>query len=142
MSGRYSLSIQIDPNVADVRWLQERLREYNRSQVANAIHMSFLLTLIGSEDAIVGGLFAKVSYRWVFVDTLWVAEDVRGQGAGRNLLNEAENEARRNGCIGAWVDTFSFQARGFYEKAGYTVFGELPDHPPEHTRYFLRKSLT
>jgi ribosomal protein S18 acetylase RimI-like enzyme len=38
-----------------------------------------------------------------------------------------------------WLDTFSFQARGFYEKLGYTVFGEIENHPPGHSRFFLRK---
>lgn len=44
-------------------------------------------------------------------------------------------------CHSAWVDTFSFQARGFYEKLGYTVFGQL-DYPPEHRRFFLEKRLS
>ena len=45
------------------------------------------------------------------------------------------------GCHSAWVDTFSFQAPGFYRKLGYEVFGEL-DYPPGHKRFFLRKRLT
>jgi hypothetical protein len=47
----------------------------------------------------------------------------------------------RRGCVGVWLDTFSFQARGFYEKLGYRVFGEVADYPPGHTRHFLKKSL-
>lgn len=90
----------------------------------------------------IGGVFAKISYQWLFVDALWVSEVARGKGQGRNLLLRAEDEARSHGCLNAWVDTFSFQASGFYGKNGYTVFGELPGYPPGHTRYFLRKSLT
>jgi hypothetical protein len=41
----------------------------------------------------------------------------------------------------AWLDTFSFQARGFYEKLGYEEFGQL-DYPPDHHRHFMRKRLT
>ena len=39
------------------------------------------------------------------------------------------------------MDTFSFQARPFYEKLGYRVFGQLPDYPRGQTRYFLAKAL-
>ena len=57
------------------------------------------------------------------------------------MMKLAEEEAIRRGCVGAWLDTHSFQARPFYEKLGYTVFGVLENFPPGHTRYYLRKSL-
>jgi ribosomal protein S18 acetylase RimI-like enzyme len=53
----------------------------------------------------------------------------------------AEAEAVRRKCVGAWLDTYSFQARGFYERLGYTVLGEIADYPPGHTRYFMKKSF-
>ena len=52
---------------------------------------------------------------------------------------EAERIARANGCVGIWLDTYEFQARGFYEKLGFEVFGSLKDHPVGHRRFFLRK---
>lgn len=57
-------------------------------------------------------------------------------------MQQAEEEAIRRGCHGSYLDTFDFQARGFNERLGYTVFGGLEDTPPGHTRYFLRKMLT
>jgi hypothetical protein len=41
-----------------------------------------------------------------------------------------------------WLDTYSFQARGFYERLGYTVFGTINDYPPGHSRFFLTKTLS
>jgi hypothetical protein len=43
------------------------------------------------------------------------------------------------GCTDAFLDTFSFQARGFYEKLGYRVFGGLDNHPAGHQHYFMTK---
>jgi ribosomal protein S18 acetylase RimI-like enzyme len=142
MIANYRTELRLNPAITDIRWLEEHLRDYNRSRVGPGGHQSFLVTVTDSENNLVGGVFAKISHGWLFVDTLWIAEELRGKRQGSNLLLQVENEARRHGCLNAWVDTFSFQARGFYEKNGYTVFGELPDYPPGHMRYFLRKSLT
>ena len=57
------------------------------------------------------------------------------------MLAAAEAEALRRGCRGARLFTYSFQARGFYEKHGYTVFGVLDDFPPGHSQIWLRKTL-
>jgi len=53
-----------------------------------------------------------------------------------------EQAARQRGCQYAHLDTFSFQARPFYEDLGYTVFGTLDDYPPGHQRFFMQKALT
>ena len=89
----------------------------------------------------VGGLTARISYSRMFVELLYVPETLRGQGLGEKLMREAEERARQAGCIGIWLDTFTFQAPGFYEKLGYVTFGEIPDYPPGHSRYFLHKQL-
>ena len=53
----------------------------------------------------------------------------------------AEDEARQRGAKNAYLDTFSFQVPDFYKQHGYEVFGELPDFPPGHQRYFMKKQL-
>ncbi len=88
-----------------------------------------------------GGLWAISYYDWLFIQLLAVPETMRGQGVGSGLLAAAEAEARVRGCLGIWLDTFSFQARPFYERHGYRVFGTLPDYPRGHARHFLCKLL-
>lgn len=88
-----------------------------------------------------GGLLGSTQWQWLHVSHLWVDAALRGRGYGRELLLRAEEEATARGCLHAHLDTFSFQARGFYERLGYDVFGMLEDYPPEHTRYFLQKRL-
>ena len=56
-------------------------------------------------------------------------------------MAQAEAEAARRGCIGAWLDTFSFQARPFYQRHGYVVLGEIKDYPPPHSRFFMVKQF-
>jgi len=90
-------------------------------------------------QAVVGGLYGMDGFGWAFVKYLAVPDEYRGQGLGSRLLAEAEAIARTRGYIGVWLDTFEFQARPFYEKLGYTVFGELEGAPNAIPRYFLKK---
>jgi GNAT superfamily N-acetyltransferase len=137
----YRLAVDTAPAEADIRRLQQHLRAFNVSRAGDGGHLPLLISLLDDGPSLAGGLFGKIAYQWLFVDLLWVAEEVRGLGQGSKLLAAAEEEARRHGCHNAWLDTFTFQARSFYEKNGYAVFGQLPDYPPGHTRYFLHKRL-
>jgi len=70
---------------------------------------------------------------------LWIAEGFRQRGLGKSLLLAAEREAVHRGCSNAHCDTFDFQSLPFYQRSGYTIFGQLDDYPSGHTRYFLQK---
>jgi GNAT superfamily N-acetyltransferase len=99
------------------------------------------LTITDDAGAVVGGLWARTAMGWLFVELLFVPEALRGQGIGRELLRRAEAEAIARGCHHVWLDTFEFQARGFYERLGYRLFGELTDYPAGYSRYFMQKAL-
>lgn len=90
---------------------------------------------------IVGGLWGRTAWGWLHMDTLYVPAALRSASIGAALVPRAEEEAVRRGCRGAWLDTFSFQARGFYEHLGYRGFGTIADQPPGHARHFLQKPL-
>jgi len=90
----------------------------------------------------VGGLTGRIGYSRMFVELLFVPEQLRGTGLGRQLMERAEDVAREHGCTGIWLDTFTFQAPGFYQKLGYSVFGEISDYPPGFSRFFLHKPLS
>ena len=94
-----------------------------------------------SEGRTVGGLWGTTVFRWLVVEYVFIPDECRGMGLGSDLMGRAEAIARERGCIGIWLDTYSFQARGFYEKLGFEVFGAVEDHPPGERRYFLKKSL-
>jgi GNAT superfamily N-acetyltransferase len=141
LQNRYTVQVDFEPAMESIERLRRALREFNVSKAGQGHHQSFLITLLGRDREMAGGLFATVSYKWLFIDTLWISERSRSLGNGSRLLLAAEQQGRTLACSNSWVDTFSFQARGFYEKHGYAVFGELPDYPQGHTRYFLRKTL-
>ena len=96
---------------------------------------------VREEDRILGGVSGKLNWNWLQVSLLWVDDSLRGGGYGARLMGEIESLARERGCQQAHVDTFSFQAREFYESLNYHVFATLDDYPPGHARYYLRKTL-
>jgi GNAT superfamily N-acetyltransferase len=91
---------------------------------------------------VLGGLLGNIWAGWLHVGTLGVAAPIRRRGFGRELMQHAEAYAIARGCTNAFLDTFSFQARPFYEKLGYRVFGTLENHPAGHEHYFMAKQLT
>lgn len=114
---------------------------YNAEKAGNSESSPLVVTISNSQDEVIGGLWGKTSYQWLFVELLFVPEFLRGRGIARDLLQRAEIEAMNRGCGSAWLDTYEFQARGFYERLGYRCFGELQNCPPGFSRYFMKKAL-
>ncbi len=88
-----------------------------------------------------GGLLGMIWGGWLHISYLWVDEAVRGKGHATQMMDAAEAYARERHCHSVALDTHSFQARPFYEKRGYEVFGTLDGYPGEHKKFFLRKKL-
>jgi GNAT superfamily N-acetyltransferase len=89
-----------------------------------------------------GGLIADTYWNWLDIDDFWLEESARRWGHGRRMLQAAEREAIARGCRFAKLETFSFQARGFYEKCGYKVVGQLDEYPPGQSFFWMHKEIT
>ncbi|MFK3890498.1 GNAT family N-acetyltransferase [Sphingomonas sp. NPDC079357] len=135
--------IDLIPNPGDVELdaILAPLAAHNDAAAGPTERHKVALVLRDEAGSAIGGLWAEASYRWLFVKYLALPPEARGKGQGRALMLAAEAEARRLGCVGIWLDTFSFQARGFYEKLGYDVFGQIDDYPPGEARFFLSKRI-
>ena len=115
------------------------LVEYNTLKAGPSQGRPIVVVVRDAADAIVGGLWGHTGYEWLFTQLLVVPEGLRGRGVGSELMRMAEAEAISRGCRGAWLDTFEFQARGFYERIGYECFAELPNYPSGFSRFFMKK---
>lgn len=129
------------PATADREIILNHLIAFEHDK-AGPLELRPLAILIKDENgATTGGLWGNTVFRWLVVELFFVPEDRRGRGLGRTMMLEAEAIARTRGCIGIWLDTYSFQAPAFYAKLGFAAFGRVDDHPPGKARIFMQKSL-
>ena len=89
----------------------------------------------------VAGLIGHTCWGWLYIRLLWVNEEYRKTGIGRELMAKAESTAKGRNCQFSYIDTFNPKVKKFYESLGYSLFCELKDFPPGHQRYFLKKQL-
>jgi GNAT superfamily N-acetyltransferase len=125
--------------------LETKLVAFNRESVPFEQSEDWIsLSKVMKDDSgqVIAGI-NSVLYCWhvMSVSILYVDVAFRGMGYGKFLLEKTENEARELGGYMAHLDTFDFQAKDFYERLGYEVFGVLENCPRGHNRYYLRKQL-
>ena len=142
---KQSNELQIDNEVtpADEARVVRALLAFNEARIgpADERRPSRDGDLHQCEGAVVGGILGHTRWRWMYIAKLWVDESARGQGLGTRLMEAAEDLARSRGCTDVSLDTFDYQARPFYEKLGYELFGTLEGYPPGSRQYYLRKRL-
>ena len=92
-------------------------------------------------ETFLGGVATRTVQGWMFVKPLAVSDAARGRRIGQRLMQRAEAEARAQGCTGIWLDTFSFQAPGFYERLGFVRIGALPGGTGGVSRFFYARRL-
>lgn len=117
------------------------MRRFTESHVPWEEYADVTFLARSDEGEIVGAALGETGRGWLQLSVVWVHENLRRQKLGTQLVEAAESEARRRGCRSAYLDTFSYQARPFYEKLGYVVFGTLEDYPPGHQRIYMQKGL-
>lgn len=140
---RPKITLTDEPSSEALQTMTRLITQFNEvaSGRPNDFRPLAILVSDPESDETLGGLWGWTSFSFLHIDLLYLPESLRGTGLGRGLIEQAEAEAIRRGCNGAWLDTFSFQARGFYERLGYTVFGSIEDYPPGHSRFFLKKTF-
>lgn len=138
----FDLALTDDPPATMRDELGRRLLAFNVELLGPTEGRPLAITIRSKGDgALLGGLYGRTGFRRLFVELLFVPADLRGRGLGTKMLQLAETEAKQRNCLGAWLDTFSADAKHVYVRNGYRVFGEILDYPPGNTRYFLSKDL-
>ena len=124
--------------------IDQKLFEFNKScvpatQKPEVINLNFT---VKNGDEVVAGICADV-YKWkiLYISVFFIEENYRHQGLGTILLNKVEEKAKQLNATLSHLDTFDWQAKEFYLKHGYEIFGVLENCPAGHKRYYMKKIL-
>lgn len=123
---------------ADQERVHEKLRGYNSRYWKNRKDFSFHIEKDGD---IIAGIVAGSTFSTLEVDYLFVSEAYRDRGLGSLLLRTAEDRARAAGITHVLLNTYSFQAPGFYPKMGYRLLFRLDHCLGPYSQYFYGKDL-
>ena len=116
----------------------DQLDAYNIAITGFSQYSPVNLFLRDAGDEVMGGLLGAIWGGALYVRILWVSEALRGQGFGQRLMETAERRAVERGCRHVFLDTFSFQAPGFYEKLGYRTYATADNWPMGQDRKSTR----
>lgn len=92
------------------------------------------------EGDLAGGILVELKYQTAHVTQLAVKPIYQGQKIGTRLLQAGEKQVQAANAKSMTLTTRSYQAPEFYQKQGYTCFGQLVDVPMAGvTKYFFIK---
>jgi GNAT superfamily N-acetyltransferase len=138
----YTVAVEENPDYSVWETVSDGLFNFNREKSGIKRTPPIAVIVRDNEQNVKGGLYGNSNWDVFDIDAVWISEELRGQGIGSRLLKLGEEAAIGRGCKIAVLFTFSFQARGFYEKQGYKVFGQIDGYPAGHSSYWLTKKLT
>ena len=117
------------------------ISEYNEKEGGESHSQLLCYVLQAPDEEVVGGVIGETHWDWLYVNLMWIREDLRGKGYGQRLLELAENEARKRGAKQAYLDTFSFQAPEFYRRCGYASALRIDGFPDGIAKHLMVKHL-
>lgn len=136
----YKVIVDYAPSPSDNDIVREGLIKCYEAQFGER-DKELSIFLKNDSGNIFGGIQAFMDTESIYIDALWVEENLRKQGYGSKLLAAAEREAIANKCMYSLVDTWDFQAEEFYLRNGYERISEIKSYWRGHSKLFLRKKL-
>ena len=126
------------PTDEEHNYTVQQLRTHTESEIGMKVdHVPFGLMAYDGKT-LTGSIIGKIFLNWLHMDLVWVAEDCRGAGLGRKLMQVAIEQAKSMKLSGVEVWTQSWQAPEFYLKSGFEEFAVLDDFIPGKKRHAFR----
>ena len=102
---------------------------------------SFGIFIKDIQGFVLGGLNGVTYYGCLYIDMLWLKDELRYQGFGKKLMIEAEKIGLEHQCLFATVNTMDWEALEFYQKIDYEIEFVREGYVKESKMYMLRKKL-
>lgn len=127
-----------EPNAAIV---EAGLLEFNSLVAPMSEIKEIAIYLKNEQNKIIGGGFGRGWGEIYEGQRLWVADEFRKSGLGKRILLAFEQAVLERGGRKIILETYSFQARPFYEKLGYRIVCEIGGMPNGIMKYIMIRDL-
>ena len=136
----HKIEYQPHPQPTDIQALTTGIAEYAQQQRGMQPTEPFGF-FVKEAGVVLAGCNGFIYYGCMYIDQLWVAAELRGQGYGRQLMLKAEELAREKKCAMITLTTMDWEALGFYQKLGYVIEYKREGYVHNSLLYALRKNL-
>jgi ribosomal protein S18 acetylase RimI-like enzyme len=137
----YLINFTNHPSEDDIGIIHDGLERHAKQTIGKTSFEPFGFLTHDTSGKLLGGCTGVLMYGVLYIKLLWVAEEARGNGLGRQLIEKAESFAKKNKCSYITVDTFDWQAKSFYEKLNYKVEHYYDGYEGDTKFYYLRRKL-
>ncbi|MEO8401724.1 MAG: GNAT family N-acetyltransferase [Gammaproteobacteria bacterium] len=136
----YKIVYEDNHSAEDTQILYSGLATHAKKMVAMQPIETFSYLIRDENNKLLGGCIGAICYGSLHIDTLWIAEQIRGQGYGMQLMQLALEHGLTHACTFATVNTMSWEALDFYKKLGFQVEFKRSGFQKNAVFYFLRKN--
>ncbi|GAB1267115.1 GNAT family N-acetyltransferase [Aurantivibrio infirmus] len=132
----------LNPSQENIDLILNGLIGFNQPFFPKLDNISFGCFLEDESGEIQGGATGSFILQTAHINYFWLSKNCRNKGLGTQLIAAIEQEALSRNMISITLDTYSFQAPGFYEKQGFVCSGQYRNSPVEGVnKLFYQKHL-
>lgn len=130
-----------NPEKALIDYLDQKIADFNWAHWEVSERKPLAVQITNDLGEVIAGAAGRTFGDWLLINTLWVADELRGQNIGSQILKAIESAAIQRGCTKCLLDTLNFQAMPFYEKHGYKTQWVQEKYPKTGCKYFMLKEF-
>lgn len=106
------IELAVSPREEDLQTISRGIQSYNEEHLSDEVvyekDTKFAVFARDVDGNVVGGVRATAFWNYCIIELLWLSREARGQRAGSQLMEAAENYARDLGFEYVRTETLSF----------------------------------
>lgn len=136
------IEVYKNPSPADIDAIKTGLIGFNREFGTEDTINPLVVFAKDEYGNLVGGAMFCIQYTSCYIHLFWIEAGSRGKGLGRAVFDAIVKECKGAGVTDLFLDTFSFQNNGFYERLGFKAVGCLANYPKLGiSKYFYHAAI-
>ena len=129
-----------NPAPGDVKIVVDGVANYGLSQVGGVVPEQWVIHAIDNEK-VVGGATGRIHFSQLYLDNLWVYDELRNRGIGSSIHEKVVELSKQNSCSRIQLNTLNKQAVQLYRRLGYEVLAEINEYVDGFSLYYMARRI-